>query len=119
MYNSFGFDGILFGFIAPLFMIVVFTLVIGGILYAIGSSIKQKRYNDQQPRLTVNAKVIGKRTKVSGHDHVHTYYYITFEVESGDRMEFKLDGNQYGQLIEGDTGQLTFQGTRYLSFQVD
>jgi hypothetical protein len=42
--------------------------------------------------------------------------YVTFEVESGDRMEFHVAGHEYGMLIEGDTGNLTFQGTRYLGF---
>lgn len=45
-----------------------------------------------------------------------TSYYATFEVESGDRMELQLSGQEYGQLAEGDTGVLSFQGTRFLSF---
>ena len=28
-----------------------------------------------------------------------------------------MDGSQYGLLVEGDRGNLTFQGTRYLGFQ--
>ena len=42
---------------------------------------------------------------------------VTFEVESGDRIEFHITGLQYGKLKEGDTGVLSFQGTRYLSFE--
>ena len=45
-----------------------------------------------------------------------TWYYATFQVESGDRMEFSASGREYGLLVEGDTGRLTFQGTRYLGF---
>lgn len=45
-----------------------------------------------------------------------TSYYVTFEVESGDRMELHVSGSEYGMLAEGDYGQLTFQGTRYLDF---
>ena len=37
--------------------------------------------------------------------------------ESGDRMELHLSGQEYGLLIEGDRGNLTFQGTRYLGFE--
>ena len=47
----------------------------------------------------------------------YTHYYATFEVESGDRMEFELRGSEYGLLAEGDLGKLTFQGTRYLGFE--
>jgi hypothetical protein len=46
-----------------------------------------------------------------------TTYYVTFQVESGDRMELQLAGNEYGLLVEGDRGKLTFQGTRYLGFE--
>ena len=45
-----------------------------------------------------------------------TTYYATFEVESGDRIEFLINGWEYGQLAEGDMGKLSFQGTRYLGF---
>ena len=51
------------------------------------------------------------------HTTSSTWYYATFEVESGDRMELALSGSEYGMLAEGDTGKLTFQGTRYLSFE--
>lgn len=44
-------------------------------------------------------------------------YYVTFEVESGDRMEFSVYGKEYGMLAEGDEGKLTFQGSRYLGFE--
>jgi hypothetical protein len=26
-------------------------------------------------------------------EHSHTYHYVTFEVESGDRLEFSLTGS--------------------------
>ena len=44
-------------------------------------------------------------------------YYVTFQVESGDRMELTVSGSDYGMLVEGDIGKLSFQGTRYLGFQ--
>ena len=44
-------------------------------------------------------------------------YFATFQVESGDRMELQMNGQDYGMLVEGDRGRLTFQGTRYLDFQ--
>nr|WP_202812801.1 DUF2500 family protein [Sporolactobacillus inulinus] len=40
---------------------------------------------------------------------VVTHYYATFEVESGDRIEFEVSGLEYGML--------DFQGTRYLGYQ--
>lgn len=32
-------------------------------------------------------------------------------------MELGVSGSEYGMLAEGDSGKLTFQGTRYLSFE--
>ena len=82
------------------------------------------RKNENSPRLTVPAEVVSKRTAISRHrssrtHHVSTStsYYVTFQVESGDRMELPLSGSEFGLLIEGDRGRLTFQGTRFLSFE--
>ena len=46
-----------------------------------------------------------------------TSYYVTFQVESGDRMELSVKSSEYGMLAEGDSGRLTFQGTRFLGFE--
>ena len=82
-------------------------------------------FQNHAPRLTVEAKVVAKRTNIThfndGTDttmvHTNTTYYVTFEVESGDRMEMNVRGSEYGMLAEGDVGKLTFQGTRYLNFE--
>ncbi|MED4156769.1 DUF2500 domain-containing protein, partial [Priestia aryabhattai] len=82
--------------------------------------------NEQSPRLSVKAKITGKRTNVQHHNshahehhhsHTSTTYYVTFQFESTDRSEFTVSGSQYGKLAEGDEGMLTFQGTRFLDFQ--
>ena len=41
----------------------------------------------------------------------------TFQFESGDRLELKIPRDRFGYLVEGDTGKLHFQGTRFLDFQ--
>lgn len=102
----------------------IFILVIGIFAFVIIKGIRQWNKNNHSPRLTVPATVITKRSNTS-HSHfqddssIHsssTYYYVTFQFESGDRSEFMISGEEYGMLAEGDTGSLTFQGTRYLSF---
>ena len=105
---------------------LMFILVFGMILFSIFSGLRQWNRNNNSPRLTVGALVVAKRTSVSHHHHnangmdhtTHsTSYYVTFQVESGDRMELSLSGREYGMLAEGDQGYLTFQGTRYLDFE--
>ena len=79
--------------------------------------------NNHSPVLTVKAKIVGKREHVrfssssDGAGSSHTTYFVCFQVESGDRMELMVSGYEYGLLLEGDEGQLTFQGTRYKSFE--
>lgn len=121
----------IFGVFAVLFGIV-FVLAIGIILVGLLRGLSTWNKNNNSPRLTVTAKVISKRMSVSHHRHANagdatgahgystsssTWYYVTFEVESGDRMELSVTGPEYGMLAEGDMGKLSFQGTRYLSFE--
>ena len=106
---------------------IVFVLVIGVFVVTIVRGIGQWNKNNKSLRLTVPATIVAKRTHVSrhrhgganGHHHHHTStsYYITFQVDSGDCIELHVSGNEYGVLIEGDRGELTFQGTRYLGFE--
>ncbi len=101
---------------------LMFALVFGMILVTFIRGIGQWNRNNHSPKLTVDATVVAKRAKVTHHHHhtghtTHsTSYYATFQVESGDRMELHVSGMEYGMLAEGDTGKLTFQGTRYLGF---
>lgn len=110
----------------PVLFLIVFVIVIGFFIFTAVSGVKQWHRNNNSPRLTVMARVVNKRTRVGHHgggtdihDHGHTYthYYITFEVASGDRMELQVTGEESGLMVEGDQGQLTFQGTRFLGFE--
>jgi Protein of unknown function (DUF2500) len=47
----------------------------------------------------------------------HIDNYVTFEVKSGDRMEFEVKPQEYRQLVEGNKGRLSFQSIRYLWFE--
>ena len=105
---------------------VMFFAVFGIILFNLFRGIGQWNKNNHSPRLTVNAVIVAKRTQVFHHHHntgngmMHTSqgtsYYLTFEVESGDRMELDVSSRDYGLLTEGDRGKLHFQGTRFLGF---
>ena len=118
--------GMGFGMFGVMFTIV-FVLAIGTFIVTAVQGIGRWNKNNNSPRLTVPATVVAKRTNVTrhhhggtnGHHHHHTStnYYVTFQVESGDRMELEMAGSEYGLLVEGDNGKLTFQGTRYLGFE--
>ena len=124
MVFGFGIFGALFSLMFVAFFVVFIILFI--------KAIGQWNKNNHAPRLTVPVTVVAKRTNVSHHHHANagdvngahgfhstmdTSYYVTFQVESGDRMELCVNGSQYGLVVEGDRGMLTFQGTRFLNFE--
>ena len=101
-----------------IFVVLFFILFFAVIAKNIGQWFK----NENSPRLNVPAKIVDMRTQThhhhsnGHHSHTHTYH-VTFEVESGDRMELKVSRNEYGMLVVGDSGRVSFQGTRYLGFE--
>ncbi len=127
---EFGFSGFRTGFtVFQILFPLVFVLAIGTFIAIAVKGISQWNKNNNSPKLTVPATIVAKRTNVSHHHHhnhhgtgmhhssTSTTYYVTFQVESGDRMELHVAGHEFGMLIEGDKGMLTFQGTRYLGFE--
>lgn len=108
-------------------------LVIFGVILAviIGSRLYIWNKNNHSPRENGKAKVVTKRMKVSGMgghrmrtsvmmdttSSTSTRYFVTFELENGKRLEFSVNDGEYGMLAEGDSGELTWQGTRYLGFE--
>lgn len=112
----------------PILFFGVFAVVILTFVVVLVRGAGQWRRNNAAPVLTVEAEVVAKRLDVQtwrhagdehhmGHTSSRTYYYATFQVESGDRMEFQVPDTEYGLLVEGDRGKLTFQGTRYQGFR--
>lgn len=107
---------------------IVFAIVIGTFVINAIKGFSQWNYNNSQPILDVNCKVVSKRINVTRHaghtdsnGHHHsgsssTDYYITFEFESKDRLELEVSGKDYGLICENDYGKLKFQGTRFLEF---
>lgn len=114
--------------IVPVFVIIGFIFVFGTIIARLIKSAKQWKRNNESPILTVDATMVTKRTDVHHYHHntgtdnmqhvsSSTTYYATFQVTSGDRLEFEIHDIEYGMLVENDMGRLTFQGTRYLGFE--
>lgn len=105
----------------PILFLIVFLCVMGVFIGTFVSAFKQRRKDDRSPRLTVEATIVAKRQdfrKHSGDSMLHyTDYYVTFQVESGDRMELEVESRDFGMLVEGDKGKLTFQGSRFLGFE--
>lgn len=112
----------MFDFMQVLFPLM-FLMVFGMFAVTFIKSISQWNKNNHSPKLTVDATVIARRDHRTRHkganDHWHTSttYYATFQFESGDRLELQIPSDQFGYILEGDQGRLSFQGTRFLSFE--
>ncbi|QQZ64329.1 DUF2500 family protein [Paenibacillus sonchi] len=117
--SSWMFD--LTGTVIPIFLAVV----IGIIAVSAGRGLLQWNRNNKSPIMTIPARIVSKRSEVrqqqlqddSNNSRTSTTYYLTYESDRGERMEFKVDGNEYGMSAEGDRGVLTYQGTRYHGFR--
>ena len=95
------------------FFIVMFVLVFAIIavtfIVILVRGVSEWNSNNHSPKLGVEATCVSKRTSVTHHSdpvagdisgaHGYTHssnttYYATFEVESGDRMEFRISGGK-------------------------
>lgn len=81
----------------------------------------------EQPSRIVAAEVTGKREHTARQAYCRTCavqpsemvttHYVTFRIDGGEQVELVVPGQEYGALCEGDSGMLSFQGTRFLSFE--
>lgn len=96
---------------------LAFFLILAMVLVQFVRGVIQWGRNNASPRLTVEATVVSRRERTWHNQHNYgSTYYATFQLESGDRMELQIPERDIGMLAEGDRGQLTFQGTRFLGF---
>lgn len=95
----------------PIMFILIFIIIVFTFVKGIATWFK----NNNSPRLTVSARIVAKRQNtthnnqpnagdISGAHGFHTIsstsYYVTFQVDSGDRMELSVSGSEYGVLAE-------------------
>ena len=86
---------------------IMFIIVVGIIIFSLVRGIITWNKNNQSPRLTVSVVVAAKRENITHHQHANvgdlssahgfhtttsTSYYVTFQVESGDRIELCVSG---------------------------
>ena len=88
----------------------------------------RQRQNNKSPYQSADVKIVDLREERQEYEPVAeaavtrgglssvTEYYVTFEKKNGEREEFHVSEQEYGFLHLGDSGKLTYQGTRYLGF---
>lgn len=106
---------------------IVFLLMFGVFLFTNIKEIHECNKNNNSPKLTIDAKVVAKRSKVTNihregnglivFNKLTSIYYVTFQIESNDKIEMLVNLKDYKIINEGDCGKLTLQGTKYISFE--
>ena len=117
MYFNFGHGMGGFGMMGGMVSLMFFVVFIGVVIIigmVVVKMLRESGRNHMAPILSVQATVIGKRAEMRNN---YTWYYVTFQVESGDRLEYNVMNTEFGMLAEGDSGKLTFQGGRYMGFE--
>ena len=101
--------------ILPLLLLLVIAAVVAVIVVILVNSGKKQQVSAQQyvPAAeiqSVHATVITKRNP-NGNE-----YYLGFETEYGQRIEFRVSGPQYGVTLEGDKGMLKLSNNTFAGF---
>lgn len=105
-----------------IFIGAIFLIIACVIVYVIISGVRTWSSNNAAALLTLHCTVVAKRTQVtggSGDSSATTWYYATFQLDNGERVELNVGGSNYGMLVEDDQGMLTYQGTRFKHFERD
>ncbi|MBP2024309.1 hypothetical protein J2Z44_004169 [Clostridium punense] len=86
-------------------------------------------HNSSMPLVTAKAKIISKRFRTFQDNQTFgdmlpsynysTLYYITFQLEDGEELEFSVTAVEYEELQEGQQGKINYQGNRFLGFEVE
>lgn len=96
------------------FLICWCTFALGGWLYYR----RRKAANDRLPVTSVRARVIGRRTDMVGPAKTRRKaYYLKFQPEEGETLEFEVSGIEYGRFDDGDSGRLDYRGWEYLGMR--
>ena len=82
------------------------------------------KHNRKLPRLTNDVSILTKRTQIDQFQikdkkigRPTTTYYVTFHLPHNEQIELRIPEKDYRFLFQGDSGRLTFQGTKFFTFE--
>lgn len=104
--------------------IAMFCVIVGLSLIIV---VRQWWKNRHSPLIVTQATILDKRieehyirSKRSAGIGYRTrkvmIYYITFNLEGGEHIEFRINELVHSELKKGDCGKLTFRGSKYIGF---
>lgn len=102
-----------------------FAVVIGGITYQQIQKMRVSARNNTLPILTTSATLVSKRKDIIAQPPginpknqiaPSTTFFASFRLPDSQTVEVQVNDVQFATLTEGEVGQITYQGTRFLGF---
>lgn len=114
----------------PLFFIVIIMLIIVAAAFKFMQQRRENAANDAAPLVEKRVEVTNKREKAANEQRSRQRevappartmrYEASFRAQnSAAAMTFRLEAAQYHALTVGETGTLSYQGTRFIRFVPD
>lgn len=104
-------------------LIAAVAVTFGYQLYLFISVNRRGSRNRRAPEITTRATVAAIRTTSENISFFNKYshasgevFYVTFYADVGGEIELYTDGDHAYLMHEGDSGELTYQGTRLCGF---
>lgn len=97
----------------------VWLMMAGATVAVVAGVIRRRRAAGSAERQQAMAVVEAMERRVQPHHQSHFVqkeHYATFRLEDGSALRFLISEAEYTRLQQGDTGELTWQGTRFLFF---
>jgi len=99
-----------------IYRIVFLGVAIVPIVFSTPYLNKIQKANRRFPIVDTRATIQDKRVVKKGIANVFSAHYATFALPDGQRIELEVTGPAFGQMVAGDTGMLTLQGTCFHRF---
>ena len=101
--------------------VLVFAVICAGTILRTLITERDRRKNNKAEKIRTRATVLSKRMNCDNIAHQHprdggTVFYVTFRTGNGSDVELTMSDSDYGAFTEGTEGTLTYQGTRFMSF---
>lgn len=114
----------------PLFFIVIIVLIVIAASFRFMQQRRENDANDAAPVVEKHMEVMNKREKAASEQRSRQRevappaqtmrYEASFRAPGGGlTLTFRLEAEQYHALAVGETGTLSYQGTRFIRFVPD
>lgn len=103
-------------------LLPIVGILLFGLLYALYQSWVYRDKDDKGPEMTGHATVKSHRVtqgRFLGKAPSRWNYMVTFTLSDGEELELYTIQSDFQVLKDGTTGLLTWQGKRFLDFELD